>query len=405
MTLVLDRRADYEGQPGLHVLLVGVSYYHHLPGGMGKPADDSYGLGQLSAPALSAYRLWRWLEAHQNTLALPLVTCHLLLSPSEEEKQQIEQRILSQAAPADCSHLLDAAVAWRKDGTRHPGGMTWFYFGGHGLMRNNRDALLLPQDFTVTGDVLRRAVELHNLYHGMKPGPQFPAMSRRQLYLIDSCRNMPRELRNWESQRGEQVFGVPLGGADDRSAPIFFATVPGTKAYAVPGQGTLFVEALLRCLDGAAGRLPQDRWQVDFISLGEVLLRWFARLSGVANAPQEIVQGGQIKAQDDEFGGPVIRYFDSPPAVAVVLEVEPGDAHPATQVELEDLATQAVQQLGPPLSPHPYSHTLQAGIYRVSGTVGDRLPCPPFCAFGPRPVWLEPPHHALRVRVRPKEGP
>src|SRR5256885_15136015 len=32
------------------------------------------------------------------------------------------------------------------------------------------------------------------------------------------------------------VFNVDLAGADDRRAPLFFAAVPGTKAYAVRSE-------------------------------------------------------------------------------------------------------------------------------------------------------------------------
>src|SRR2546422_10325560 len=85
MTLIFDNRANLQGKPGLHALIAGVSAYPHLPAGTGTPAPDSFGMQQLSSTALSAYKMYRWLEGWQNRLRIPLATCRLLLSPSQDE--------------------------------------------------------------------------------------------------------------------------------------------------------------------------------------------------------------------------------------------------------------------------------------------------------------------------------
>src|SRR5262249_49126527 len=150
-----------------------------------------------------------------------------LLSPSKAERDAMDQAVLQNVLPATVGNLIDATAQWRKDASSNADSMTWFYFSGHGLMRSNQDGLLLMQDFTVTADRIRRAAELQNIYHGMKPGKtDYLQIARRQLYFIDSCRSLHEDFKKLEEQRGEDVFGVYLGGEDNRSAPILFATVP-----------------------------------------------------------------------------------------------------------------------------------------------------------------------------------
>lgn len=75
MTLIIDERAHLQGQPGFHAFIAGVSSYPHLPGGIGTPAPDSFGMQQLSSAALTAYKMYCWLVERQRKLPVPLATC------------------------------------------------------------------------------------------------------------------------------------------------------------------------------------------------------------------------------------------------------------------------------------------------------------------------------------------
>src|SRR3712207_4310082 len=98
---------------------------------------------------------------------------------------------------------------------------------------------------------LTNAVAVDNLFYGMAP-PASPTkqIAQRQLYFIDACRIAPSEFRAFEWLNVPDVWGVEIAGRDDRCAPIFYAGIPGTKAYALKGNQTLFIQALLACLDG-----------------------------------------------------------------------------------------------------------------------------------------------------------
>ena len=114
MRLVFDERARLQGQPGFHALIAGVSAHPHLPGGMGAPAPDSYGMQQLSSTALTAYKMYCWLVERQNKLPVPLATCRLLLSPSSEEVQR-EPNLHGLADPCTLDQFRAAASEWRTD--------------------------------------------------------------------------------------------------------------------------------------------------------------------------------------------------------------------------------------------------------------------------------------------------
>src|SRR4051794_1449431 len=85
MTLLFDQRDQLQGRPGLHALIAGASFYRHLPGGGGAPAEKTYGLKQLSSTALTAYRVYQWILQRKDQLPVPLATVRLLLSPSQAE--------------------------------------------------------------------------------------------------------------------------------------------------------------------------------------------------------------------------------------------------------------------------------------------------------------------------------
>ena len=84
MALVIDNRATVKGDPGVHLLIVGVSDYLNLPDHDDVPREETWFLTKLSSPALSAFKIYQFLTA-KDSLALPLKTARLLLSPSQVE--------------------------------------------------------------------------------------------------------------------------------------------------------------------------------------------------------------------------------------------------------------------------------------------------------------------------------
>jgi Caspase domain len=403
MTLIVDNRLQLQGKPGLHALIAGVSAYRHLPGGVDTVALDTYGMQQLSSTSLTAYKIYLWLLERQAHLRLPLATVRLLISPSDEETAQIGAE-LKQLGVNACTRQNFAAEVrqWRTDASSDDKNTTFFYFAGHGVQRSKNDGVLLLEDFGDPNEgTLHNAAEIINIFNGMAPPASIQKkMARTQFYFVDACRVLPSAFKNFEKMTVPDIFNVELSGADDRQAPIFFATIPGIKAYALKNEQTLFSKALLKCLNGAAGEPSSEdaqgnvAWNVSVQSLNKALDGFFPTLTAIPDADQAFSMGGY------PTGDPTIHLLDGPPLVEVVLEVDPQEALPFTRVVIMDVDSgQPVLSLPSPLNPHPFSCEVPAGIYSINATIE---PSNPLYVNRPgKPRMLLPPRFPWRRVVTP----
>lgn len=370
MTLVYDDRSSLQGRPGLHAFIAGVSLYKHLPGGGGVTGETPFGLQQLSSPAITAYKLYRWLVDNKDRLPLPLATVRLLISPSAAELAKEPGMAAAGAAACSYDEFAAAAHGWRGDAGGDERKMTLFYFAGHGVQRKKSDAVMLMDDFNRPFQgPLTKAVDLENLFNGMAPpADTTKEVARRQLYFVDACRMVPEEFNSSEWLNVPDVWKVEKSGRDDRVAPIFYAAVPGTEAKALKARNTFFGEALIQCLDGAAGEAMGQNaqgetiWGVSVYSLAKALPAQIETLNKKYRVNQDWVPGGFVK---DE----IICYMKEPPKVPVALEIDPQDALPYIAIEVRDYAAGAVWDLKPPLRPHPYENSLPAGFYTFTARV------------------------------------
>jgi hypothetical protein len=396
MVLVYDRRGELGDQPGLHALITGVSAYTNLPKGDQAGTPDSMDLYQLTSAALSAYKVYRWLVDHQHNLPVPLATCRLLLSPSSEELAA-EATLNGLGAGTNLNNFLLAAKDWRQDAASNLDNMTFFYFAGHGAQRTKDDAVLLLEDFgDGLGGPLKNAVDLGNIFKGMAWSTDFPNMAQTQLYFADACRDFLGAFKDYEPDDTTQVFRVELGGEDRRCAPIFFAAVPGTKAYALVGEQSLFTEALLTCMNNDAGdfrELPEgDKWCVTVHSLSEALSSIVDDLNLTRGADQVIVLGGLVREK-------ILHYLEHAPTVNVSLEIEPGEAIDVARFEILDELGQPLSKVPYPMPSNPYRGKWEAGFYTISATIQ-----PPDARFVDRPGRVRPvmpPIYQRKVKLTP----
>lgn len=402
MTLIVDNRAALAGKPGLHALIAGVSMYSHLPGGGGKPAVDGYGMQQLSSTALTAYKVYRWLMERKDHLSMPLATVRLLLSPSVGEEAAVPELAAAGASRCTRQNFTGEVRQWRTDAGSDNDNVTFFYFAGHGVQRTRSDSVLLLEGFADPDEgPLHHAAEIFNIFNGMAPPASVAMkMARTQFYFVDACRVLPSAFKNFEKMAVPDIFSIELSGADDRRAPILFATIPGIKAYALKNEQTLFSKALIKCLNGAAGEtLPEDEegnvaWHVSVQSLNKALSEFFTALTGIPDSDQVFSLGGALT------GDPTIHFLDGTPSVEVSIEINPQEAVPFTRIEILDPTSGLpIGSIPSPLNPHPFTCEVPAGIYSIRATIEPANPL--YVSLVGQPRRFLPPLVPLRRRVTP----
>ncbi len=394
MTLIFNKKDDPERNPGLHAFIAGVSFYKHLLGGQGTEAAKTFGLKQLSSPAVSAYSIYKWLIENESRLPVKLASIRLLLSPSESEMDAVpELRDLADTCTRD--NFAREIHAWREDARRNSDDFTFFYFCGHGVQRNAKDAVILFEDFGAPpDDVLDRAAEIENIHRGMAP-PADPTLTiaRNQLYLVDACRMKPEffNAADWVDVR--RIWSTE-SSVDDRSAPIFYAAIPGTEAIGKDKENSIFCEAFLNCLSGSGSDFLPDsngipRWQVNTLNL----------VTGLKNELQVLnkkYNTSQIFVPDKSNLGMVIAYLDSEPEFEVAFEINPSDALPHFILTLKNLRDSQLTQIPPPLE-LPQMVKIKAGVYEVAAKI-HHPPRPPY--IDKLDVWqLSPLNRFWKVRV------
>ncbi len=395
MGLIFDERKKLNGKPGLHAFIAGVSYYHHLPGGDGPKAEVDHSFQQLTAAAKSAHRIAEWLINRRDHLPVPLATIRLLISPNKKT----EGELLGIGSRCTRANFASEIKDWQKDAIskKHDKHYTFFYFAGHGAIRKKSDSILLLEDFGDPSDGdFAKAVALDNIFFGMSPpADRKQKMARTQFYFIDACSVLPKVLKRKQKPNLSDVFLVDLNGLDERSAPIFHASVPGAETFSIPGEQTIFSEALMNCLNGAAGKaLPEEkngdvRWQVSVLSLNDALKKQIILLNKKYGTKMKYApRGYQMEAP--------IHTLDGPPEVTGLLHVIPRTAVHFISVNIirnSERKSEIVWNL-PRVKPHPYQGTLTAGSY-ILRTIADT---PEPYQSPDKPIGVEPPNFELYAR-------
>lgn len=351
--------------PALHALIIGVSAYPHLPGGDGPPAPDGYGLTQLTAAARSAMAVRNWLDASDNRLSVPLGNCTTLLSPSPGEMAFCK----SAAGLATRDEVSRALLDWRDDCASDPDNLAFFYFAGHGVQRTRTDAALLLSDFADRpGNPLVNAIDINNLVNGMAPTVKRPGMARTQMWFIDACRVFPSQFDSFERLSATEVFDVTLSDRDNRCAPVYFGSLPGGEAFALPGDQTIFSKALIECMNGAAGVLRPGSTEWD-VTVGSLSLS----LEPVVRAINAETGGSQVAWTGGQMTKPGTRIVTAPgvPDVRVSLELRPSSC--AHEMSLRVTCPKGNPMPVPiPLNPNPFCDRWPAGVYRFDASPSDR---------------------------------
>ncbi|MFF3612085.1 caspase domain-containing protein [Streptomyces sp. NPDC002580] len=258
------------GLPRTHALVIGVGRYPHLAGGEA-PVADPDGMGQLSSPPLSARALATWLLADYNDPTRPLGSVALLLS--EERPAPFTDPRTHTAHDIDAAtieNILAAVTAWYDRGDSHVDNRLVFYFCGHGVSQGDDMALLAADIFADQHNPLNGALDFAALMNGLKR-----CKAGQQVFFVDACRSNSDVLIE---SSGTRFAGRSPLGAGSRPLDLprrfhipYYATLAGDRSHARPGQVSLFTEALLRSLNGAASDDPEGDWRVNTSHLLEAI--------------------------------------------------------------------------------------------------------------------------------------
>jgi hypothetical protein len=390
--LIVDERSKHARQPLLHAFVVGVSRYARLPE-PDEPGDpETFELRQLSATAGTALEVVRFLKEAKDRLPVPLGTIRVLLSPTPEEQEAARELEADGAAFPTVDAFLAAAKEWRADAATHEENHTLFYFAGHGLQRSSENEVLVLHDFGEgAGSKLRKSVTTGSLVGGMAPTASFPNIARRQLYFIDACRDRPDAISSYEAMQATDVFDREEPGVDNRATPQYYAAVPGERARAQPGKTTIFGDALLECLRGAAG--TRDGIDVGgHVSVGS-LSRALKLVEKEKRRLDRRITFDPRGAQGDPTA--TIVRLEGVPNVDVTLRVDPRDVAERITISVLNGRGDPVD-VPSPLVPNPFKCPWPAGAYRVDANVepdGPSIPgeyrdvLPPFWRY---PVQVAP---------------
>jgi Caspase domain len=371
MSMLLDRRDERHRKPGLHAFLVGVSNYPFLPEKEYELEKHHYGLMRLSATSLAVFNIAQWLLENKDRLAVPLTTCRLLLSPTITERERINKIRRIDFASATLETFKDYASEWRQDAFLNRDNVMLFYFAGHGAQPEDRDHLMLLQNFgNEKRTIFCDAVDTLNLINGMGP-EDGENIAQHQIYFIDACRTRHKDFAT-AKKTATSVWDTDTYLAP-RVAPIFFATRPGRKAHEIPDQETIFSRALIDCLNGnAAVQLPNDtRWCITLNSLQVHLRRQIDELNRQYNAEQDftIDNGGTDL---------VVLDLQEPPSAEVGIELRPVEGGRFADIFVRHNGQECVWRIRRPISV-PTSKVLPAGRYLVEALV--EPPAQPYVNF------------------------
>jgi hypothetical protein len=401
--LVFDERDKLQEQPGLHVLIAGVSAYRHLPGGTGKQAPESFEMRQLNSTALTAYKIFCWLKKWRKNLPVPLATVRLLVSPSL--KEACIQPKLKDLTPCTYHNFLTALKYWREDASANPLNRTLFYFAGHGIKTTTCETtVLLTEDFgDGMGSLLSKAVDFQNLYRGMAVSKARKNMASTQLYFVDACRNLPWKLKSYQPMEASKVFDIYLdeGFPDKRCAPIFYATVSGGYAEGIKGKQTLFSKALLKLLKGYGGQVAKEfdnevQWHISVHSLLTQLQPYIDELKQVYPEVEQRFEVDKLSGEDT-----TIIFLDGVPKTDLILEFKPSSALEHTQLQIKN-GHKTIHKLKAPIRTHPcrlpIPYTSKSKCKIIAKV---EPPHPDFLGKSQELVRLKRPFHLLLLKMTP----
>jgi hypothetical protein len=380
--------------PCTHALVVGCSRYEFLTeeGSPGPGGRETFGLRQVTTPATSAFRFARWLDSTYRNPSAPIGTIRLLLSPSAFETANVPELAQppAEALPATRENVQEAVDEWFTDCKTSSENVAILYAAGHGIQMSPDDGgIVLLEDFAENLNVLDGSVDVGAVRKGMSG----PTMAQRQFYFVDACRVRPEAAVRFQTLGTGVGLPNPFEGRPRVSA-IYFAATPSTTALGAPGDGTLFVQALLECLDTALGVddhvLEDGTWVVTSTTLVRELPKRVRELAEEHGEEQTATAGGQL--EDVPF-----HSLSGRPQVPITIQITPDAATACAVARLMEPPNVDIFA-GATFTP-TIAREVPAGHYLLSVRI--QPPTPPFADVELFVVPALPPKYKGVVKVAP----
>jgi hypothetical protein len=347
-----------------HAFVVGVSHYPFLDGPQMTDQGQQLGLANLSSAARSASELVGWLLNEYRCAEAPLKDVRLLLSPVDGEalNADVVARMGGQPAPATRAAVKAEFTAFM-EACASPADRALVFLVGHGIQLSQRSAIVLLEDFATDAepDLLFGAMDVIGCHDAMRTF----GGADHQAWFSDACRQRPEIVRRFEALDGAFKPGN-IGLAEVAASPVFLSSSTRENAFADPQGLTIFTQALLWALRGAAAVGKDETCPVWHVSSSRLSLVLPTRVKALA-------QAGGADQSVDLTGKPldvVVQQFAEAPQVDIEVALSPADLDPPPVAQLRFEGTQAVE-----VAPGwPLKVRASAGIYELTADVAGPTP-------------------------------
>ncbi|HEY8610170.1 MAG TPA: caspase family protein [Roseomonas sp.] len=235
--------------PATHVLIVGIGDYR------------SGRLSPLTSPTVSAREFSSWFtdlaRGRFRHPACPLGSVAVVLSEPGANPSMVGGGPVPRGTFAE---VRRAMRSWLNRINSHKDNLAFLYVACHGESSRNQTGILL-EDFD--SDAMDATAGMSEV--GQLVGSLENATAVQQLLLFDCCRTPTNLDLPFDTQFGTPllVLKKPLGDhGETRRQWLIFATSQGEEATGRKNRTTLFADALIQCLNGAAADPADDDWPV-----------------------------------------------------------------------------------------------------------------------------------------------
>jgi Caspase domain len=349
--------------PGTHAFVIGVSRYPYADGPEATEQGEQLGLANLSSATKSASEVAAWLLKEYRNPKAPLASLHLFLSPSEGE--QIHPDVVAAMNGAEAPALRDAVEVefnqFREDCRKNTDNVAFVYVSGHGIQLNKRGAVVLLQDFAVKDRaLLYGAIDIA----GCRDAMDETGNAHEQAWFSDACRQRPEIVKKFESLAG--AYKPDEGNGQVDASPLFLASSTRESAFADVNSTTIFCQALLWALRGAAAVGNDescDVWHVPATRLINLLPKRVRALLAGKPEEQQVDVAGHVLDM-------VVQQFEQPPEVEMEVNLRPEAAASGAVAELL-FEGEVPREVAPSW---PLRFTGAAGLYQLTVTTSVPVP-------------------------------